>query len=224
MHRIPRISPDVALQYKQWTIPPGVSPNSDLTGIYTFTQIWSQDCACRYQSACQHISCTRILSYTKSRTSLFPSVGSGTLIPSWKGIWFPLQRDPVTAWEWSKQKISLFSCSIMFFIRGPIPMNASFCWKINGPSPLSLANAEISLVLAVLFRPNGGPGFDLFETDESDVTPAHDFMLPLPRLDSKGLRVMVHWLDLNDQMTCWGLHGGAITTLPSIYSFYIPLR
>ena len=30
MHRLPRVSPDVALQYKQWTIPAGVclSPSS----------------------------------------------------------------------------------------------------------------------------------------------------------------------------------------------------
>lgn len=59
-------------------------------------------------------------------------------------------------------------------------------------APLSLAYAEINLLLAVVFRPNGGPKFDLFETDESDVTPAHDFMIPLPRMDSKGLRVVIH--------------------------------
>lgn len=46
------------------------------------------------------------------------------------------------------------------------------------------------LVLAVLFRP-GGPQFNLFETDESDVIQVHDFLLPLPRLDSKGMRVTV---------------------------------
>lgn len=47
------------------------------------------------------------------------------------------------------------------------------------------------LALAVLFRP-GGPKFELFDTDESDVVQVHDFLLPLPRLDSKGVRVMVH--------------------------------
>lgn len=36
MHRIPRVSPDVALKYKQWTIPPGVSMNSNLTDMYIF--------------------------------------------------------------------------------------------------------------------------------------------------------------------------------------------
>lgn len=54
----------------------------------------------------------------------------------------------------------------------------------------SLAYAELYLVLAVLFRP-GGPQFELFETDESDVVQVHDFLLPLPRLDSKGMRVMI---------------------------------
>ena len=54
----------------------------------------------------------------------------------------------------------------------------------------SLALAEMSLVLAALVRP-GGPEMELFETDESDVIPAHDFLLPLPRLDSKGIRVRI---------------------------------
>ena len=46
------------------------------------------------------------------------------------------------------------------------------------------------MVLAALFRP-GGQELELFETDESDVTPMHDFMLPLPRLGSKGVRVRI---------------------------------
>ena len=55
----------------------------------------------------------------------------------------------------------------------------------------SLALAEISLALAVLHRP-GGPILELFETDESDVIHVHDFILPLPKLSSKGIRVLVH--------------------------------
>jgi hypothetical protein len=47
------------------------------------------------------------------------------------------------------------------------------------------------LVLAVIFRP-GGPVFDLFETDESDIIQAHDYMIPLPKLESKGVRVLIH--------------------------------
>lgn len=50
--------------------------------------------------------------------------------------------------------------------------------------------AQISLALAVLFRPNG-PSLELFETDETDVIQAHDFLVPLPKLDSKGVRVVV---------------------------------
>lgn len=55
---------------------------------------------------------------------------------------------------------------------------------------LSLALAEISLILAVLFRPNG-PKLELFETDETDVRVAHDFGVPLPKLDTKGVRAFV---------------------------------
>lgn len=51
--------------------------------------------------------------------------------------------------------------------------------------------AEISLALAVLFRPSG-PHMELFETDESDIKLVHDFALALPKLDTKGIRVLVH--------------------------------
>jgi hypothetical protein len=44
-------------------------------------------------------------------------------------------------------------------------------------------------MLAALFRP-GAPAFELFETDEIDVIAAHDFIVPMPRLDSKGVRVV----------------------------------
>lgn len=62
----------------------------------------------------------------------------------------------------------------------------------------------MNLVIAALFRPNG-PNFDLFKTDESDIILAHDYMLPLPRLNSEGLRVVVYWLDLNKWLlgTTW---------------------
>jgi hypothetical protein len=54
----------------------------------------------------------------------------------------------------------------------------------------SLALAEMSLVLAVLFRP-GAPNLELFKTDESDVKQVHDFIIPLPRLSTKGVRVVI---------------------------------
>jgi hypothetical protein len=54
----------------------------------------------------------------------------------------------------------------------------------------SLAMSEMGVALAVLFRPNG-PKMELFETDESDVKQAHDFLVPLPKLISKGLWVLI---------------------------------
>lgn len=54
----------------------------------------------------------------------------------------------------------------------------------------SLAMAELSLCLAVLYRP-GGSELELFETDESDVKHVHDFLIPLPKVDTKGVRVLV---------------------------------
>jgi hypothetical protein len=55
----------------------------------------------------------------------------------------------------------------------------------------SLAYAEMNLALGVLFRPNG-PNLSIFETDESDVKQAVDFLMPTPKLDSRGTRVMVN--------------------------------
>ena len=46
----------------------------------------------------------------------------------------------------------------------------------------------MNFVLSVLFRPEG-PAIELFETDESDV---HDFLLPLPKLDTNGVRIIVN--------------------------------
>ena len=49
---------------------------------------------------------------------------------------------------------------------------------------------ELYKTLSTVFRP-GAPSLELFETDESDIVQAHDYIIPLPRLDSKGLRVKV---------------------------------
>lgn len=58
---------------------------------------------------------------------------------------------------------------------------------------MNLAYAEIFLALGALFRPVGAGGveLELFETDGSDVEVVHDFFNPSPRLDSKGVRVLV---------------------------------
>jgi len=56
--------------------------------------------------------------------------------------------------------------------------------------PRSLAYTEISMVMAALFSP-WSPEIRLHDTDASDVDPVCAFLLPLPRLDSKGVRVIV---------------------------------
>ncbi|EXJ89675.1 hypothetical protein A1O3_02742 [Capronia epimyces CBS 606.96] len=53
---------------------------------------------------------------------------------------------------------------------------------------INLAHAELYLTLAAVFRTFT---FELYETDISDVALAHDFFLPSPKLDSKGVRVKV---------------------------------
>ncbi|KIW33393.1 hypothetical protein, variant [Cladophialophora immunda] len=53
---------------------------------------------------------------------------------------------------------------------------------------VNLAHAELFMVLAAIFRQFT---FELYETDVSDVRMAHDFFIPSPKLDSKGVRVKV---------------------------------
>ncbi|KAF7126040.1 hypothetical protein CNMCM5793_002399 [Aspergillus hiratsukae] len=56
---------------------------------------------------------------------------------------------------------------------------------------MNLAYCEVNYIIAALFRP-GGAEFELYETDETDVIPVHDLIVPLPRLESKGVRVIFH--------------------------------
>ncbi|KAI3318956.1 putative cytochrome P450 [Xylariaceae sp. AK1471] len=53
---------------------------------------------------------------------------------------------------------------------------------------INLANVELYRVLATLFRRFT---FELYDTDISDIEIAHDFFVPSPKLDTKGLRVKV---------------------------------
>lgn len=65
-----------------------------------------------------------------------------------------------------------------------------FCRGSRNCLGMNLAQAEMSLALAVLYRPNG-PKFELFDTDESDVRQAHDYLIPLPKLETKGVRILI---------------------------------
>jgi cytochrome P450 len=67
----------------------------------------------------------------------------------------------------------------------PFSKGSRACLGIN------LAQVEMYLTLATLFRRFD---FELFETDSSDVELAHEFFVPVSRLDSKGVRVLVKGL------------------------------
>jgi hypothetical protein len=53
---------------------------------------------------------------------------------------------------------------------------------------LSLAHAELYMGIASLFRRFN---LELYETDKSDLVLKHDFFLPAPKSESKGVRVVV---------------------------------
>ena len=48
----------------------------------------------------------------------------------------------------------------------------------------------MNLALAIMFRPDG-PRFRIHDTDESDVVLALDWVIPVPKADSRGTRVVV---------------------------------
>ncbi|OCL09523.1 cytochrome P450 [Glonium stellatum] len=129
MHRLPRVSPSAAFQYKEWTIPAGVP-----------------------------VGMTAYLQHTDPE--VYPR---------------PFEFIPE---RWLSNVTPQMTRSLVPFSRG-----SRNCIGMN------LAYAEVNFMLAALFRP-GGSGFELFETDESDVVAAHDYIVPLARLDSKGVRII----------------------------------
>jgi hypothetical protein len=59
---------------------------------------------------------------------------------------------------------------------------------ISANACCSLAWCELYLAFAGMFRYFE---FELYETDKTDVELMHDFFLPFPKLDSKGVRLVV---------------------------------
>nr|APY21860.1 FmsC [Fusarium equiseti] len=130
MRRLPRTSPDQALQFKEWVIPPGTP-----VGMNAY--------------------------YLHTDPNAFPE---------------PMEYKPE---RWLGEVTPAMKRSFVPFSRGSRRCPGS-----------SLALADLHFVLAALFGPTG-PKFELFESDRSDVDAIHDYLMPLPRLDSKGVRVTV---------------------------------
>lgn len=69
----------------------------------------------------------------------------------------------------------------------------SSVWFIadRGTQPqCSLARAQLSMVIAALFR-KAGPNLKLYDTDESAVDPVYAYAMPLARNHEKGVKVVV---------------------------------
>lgn len=146
MRRLPRCSPDVALQYRQWTIPKGVCSCCGLRRGFA-------------DSVQTPVGMGAYLMHTDP--DVYPEPFE--FVPErWLG-----DHDPLMDRNWV-----------------PFSKGSRNCLGIN------LAYAEMNIALATLFRP-GGPRMRLFETDESDVKQAVDFLMPIPKLDSRGTRITI---------------------------------
>lgn len=50
---------------------------------------------------------------------------------------------------------------------------------------------QMFFAISQLYQP-GGPEIELFESDETDVRLACGYVFPQPRLESHGVRVLIH--------------------------------
>lgn len=132
--RVCRIAPDEALQYKNYTIPPGTP-----------------------------VSMTSLCAHTDER--IFPD--AWTFKPD----------------RWLGQEGLARRKYQMAFNKG-----GRNCIGIN------LAHAELFLIIAAVARYD----IELFETDVSDVEFKHDYQVAYPKLDSKGVRVVVKGYAMTD--------------------------
>ncbi|RAK82730.1 cytochrome P450 [Aspergillus fijiensis CBS 313.89] len=130
MHRLPRISPDLPIQYKDYTIPIGTPVGMSAYFMHSDPAVYPEPKTFRPERWVENVTPAMIQQY--------------------------------------------------------VP----FCRGSRNCLGQNLAMAEMSLILAVLYRPNG-PKLELYETDETDVIQAHDFMIPLPKVTTKGVRALI---------------------------------
>ncbi|KAK3389367.1 putative cytochrome P450 [Podospora didyma] len=137
LRRLPRTSPDVELQYKQWAIPKNASVACETTPVGMSAYMMHTD------------------------PEAFPEPFK--FIPErWLGDYNPLMNRNFV----------------------PFSKGSRNCLGMN------LVYAEMNLALAVIFRP-AGPRMRIYETDESDVVLSLDWVIPVPKADSRGTRVMI---------------------------------
>ncbi|KAL4932039.1 cytochrome P450 [Aspergillus undulatus] len=156
MRRLPRVSPDIALQYKNWTIPRGTPVGMAAYSLHTDPEVYEHPFA------------------------FIPERWLGDVKPELSRNWVPFSRG-------SRNCLGMKYVNVNPILSYQVPCTSSPLTYVNVQS---MAYAEIYWALAVLFRP-GAPRIESFETDESDVAQAVDYMMPLPKLDSRGNRVVV---------------------------------
>lgn len=150
MHRLPRVSPDMALQYKEWTIPRGVPVGMSAFMMHTDPKVYEKP------------------------FEFIPERWLGDNVnPALKRNYVPFAKGSRSCLGTRYVLATLIHWALM--------TDVTYC---------SLAYGELNILMALMFRP-GGPNLQLYETDESDIMQTHDFLIPLPKLESKGFRVLV---------------------------------
>ena len=176
--RNPRISPDKSIRYKEWEIPAGTPVSMTIVDVHHDEENFPQS---REYMPERWLGSPR----TESGQSLDRYfVAFGKDARSCLGIKYVFYHSSIHSTATTNTTHSP-SRSLEVFV---VIQACVVTWLIC----CSLAHAELYLGLAALFRRFE---FELFETDISDVQLAHDFFLPSPKLDSKGVRVKVRKVD-----------------------------
>lgn len=111
MHPLPRVSPDVPIEYKQWTIPAGVSIPISLKFGRLLNSYWF---SCRLLLPCHLTWCIPTHQYTPNPSNSCPNAGwTRTSTRIWCATSFLLQE--VCLWSIQCHKVE----SLMDFYRIP---------------------------------------------------------------------------------------------------------
>jgi hypothetical protein len=150
--RLPRISRDGPMKYKDWKIPTGTPVGMTIVDVHHDENV-----------------------FPESQKFIPERWMNGARAPNGE----PLERYLVAFGKGPRQCLGIKYVPSVVHVSCPQTPTDEF---------LSLAHAELYMGIASLFRRFN---LELYETDKSDLVLKHDFFLPAPKSESKGVRVVV---------------------------------